>query len=231
VRTGFEPTGLPHASTFHERAFNHLATSTTMDGDPQKRDRSPSETMMRVLFLRLASLSGIGLLVLGVIHWVLVSGEGGCEQRQVFAEAISPDGAWVARFYQNVCGGGFGTTYVDDTVEVTRHDEAAHPVPTVGVVFEMKDYFYDQPKPMALRWPNAREIEVTIPNDAWAGTQQSNFDNLVISYRYVPDDPIERACLKQWRTVPTDEMVRRSSSATEKIKAFLVRCHAESGPR
>jgi hypothetical protein len=184
--------------------------------------------MMRVLMVGLLST---GLLLLGINYRLFAIGEGGCEQRQVFAEAVSPDGSWVARFYQNVCGGGFGTTYIDDTVEVARPNEAAHPVPTVGVVFEMQDHFYDQPKPMALRWLSAREIEVTIPNDAWAGTQQSTFGDLVISYRYTPDDPIERTCLKQWRTLPTEEMVRRSLSANENLKAFLARCHAESAHR
>ena len=166
------------------------------------------------------------------VSWVRLLGgtrdEGGCDRRQVFAEAGSPDGAWVARFYQNGCGGGFGTSYVDDTVEIARSDEAPQPVPVVGVVFEMSDSFYDKPKSMTLRWLNLRELKVTIPNDAWTGAQQTTFDNLLISYRYIPDDPIERACLKQWRSLSTDEMVRRSSSATENMEVFLARCRTES---
>jgi hypothetical protein len=38
----------------------------------------------------------------------------------------------IARFYQNVCGGGLGTTYVDDTVEIARPNETPHSVPAVG---------------------------------------------------------------------------------------------------
>ncbi len=182
--------------------------------------------MIRDLLLGLASFLGIVALVLGVVtYWVFAPSGRGCEQHQVFAEAVFLDGSWVARFYQNVCG-EFGT-YVDDTVEIARPNEAAPHVPTVGVVvFEMMD----QPGPMALRWLNARELEVTIPNDVWAGGQQSSFADLTISYRYIPDDPVERACLKQWRSVPIEEMVRRSSSATENGKAFLARCVAESVP-
>jgi hypothetical protein len=187
-----------------------------------------SESKCRILFLGLAIISSFGLLFIGVRYRVFASG---CEQRQVFAEAVSPDGLWIARFYENICGGGFGTTYVDETVEVTHPNEAAHPSPSVGVVFEMMHKFDDQPKPMALKWLSARDLEVTIPNDASAGIQRSTFADLVISYRYIADDPVERACLKQWRTLPTDEMVRRSSSATENMKAFLARCHAGSGPR
>jgi len=188
------------------------------------------EANRRVLFLGFVSLLCVGLLFLGVRYWVFAFGNAVCE-RQVFAEAVSPDGSWIARFYENVCGGGLGTTYVGETVEVARPDEDAHPLPTVGVVFEMEHKFDDQPKSRTLNWLSSREIEVTIPNDAWAGTQRSAFADLIISYKYVGDDPVERACLREWRTLPTDEMVRRSSSLTENMDAFLARCHADSGPR
>ena len=168
------------------------------------------------------------LVPLGVLFLWLTRTESGCEQRQVFAETPSPDSSWTARFYQNICGGGFGTTYVDDTVEIVRPNEAPHPLPTVGVVFEMEDPAYGQPRPMALKWLSERELEVTIPNNANAGTQQSTFADIAISYRYAPDDPIERACLKQWRALPTDETVRRNLSLTENMKAFLARCQGEA---
>jgi hypothetical protein len=184
--------------------------------------------MVRLLLLGLVYFSAIGLPLLGGFYLIFAPEEGGCEQRQVFAEAPSPDGSWTARFYQNVCGGGFGTTYVDDTVEIARPDETPHSVPTVGVVFEMKDPSCGKPRPMALKWLNARELEVTIPNDTWAGTQQSSFADLVISYRYTPDDPVERACLKQWRTLITDEIARRNLSPTENMKAFLSQCEVKS---
>lgn len=173
----------------------------------------------------------VPLLPFGIFYFLFTPrGESGCEQRRAFAEAPSPDGLWTARFYQNVCGGGFGTTYVDDTVEIARPNEAPHPLPTVGVAFEMHDPSYGQPRPMALKWLSARELEITIPNDASAGMQRSTFGDFAISYKYTPDDPVERACLKQWRAFPTDEMVRRSSSATENMQAFLAKCEAEIRP-
>jgi hypothetical protein len=184
--------------------------------------------------LGVACIVGVPLvLILGfpyTLPYILPPPKSGCDQRQVFAEAESPDGAWVARFYQNACGGGMGTGYVDDTVEITRPGEPPQPVPTTGVVFEMNDYFYDQPKPMTLRWLDDRRLEVTIPNDAWAGRQQETHENLAISYRYLNDDPIERACLKQWHLLPIDEQVRRSMSPKENIKIFLAQCHAERPP-
>jgi hypothetical protein len=193
--------------------------------------------MARPPFLRAAAILGLAilsapLLTLGIFYALFTNGgESRCEQRQVFAEAPSSDGSWTARFYLNVCGGGFGTTYVDDTVEIARPNEAPHPLPTIGVVFEMHDPSSGQPRPMALKWLGARELEITVPNDVAAGTQQSAFADLAVSYRYVPDDPIERACLKQWRTLPTDELLRRSQSSTENMKVFLTECRAKSSWR
>jgi hypothetical protein len=88
--------------------------------------------MVRLLAVGLAVVSAIGLPLLGGFYLVFAPGESGCEQRQVFAEAVSPDGLLIARFYQNVCGGGLGTTYVDDTVEIARPNETPHSVPAVG---------------------------------------------------------------------------------------------------
>jgi hypothetical protein len=136
-----------------------------------------SKANLGFFFPGLAVLICVVLLLFWSKHW-WSAGKVPCEQRQVFAEATSPDGSWIARFYQNVCGGGLAGTYIDDTVEITRPGEVGRPAPSDGVVFEMMDVFYDRPKPMGLKWLTAREIEVTIPNDAWAGTQQSSFADL-----------------------------------------------------
>jgi hypothetical protein len=161
----------------------------------------------------------------------MASGSPGCEQRKVLARATSPDGAWVATIYNNICSDGAFVTTIDDTVEITRPEEKASPVPSNGTVFGMDDRPFDIEKPLAVTWTGPRGLEVTIPNDAWAGKQASAFADVVISYKYVPDDPIERACLKQWRSLPTEEMVRRSLMPSENIKVFLATCHTEGGPK
>ena len=69
-----------------------------------------------------------------------------------------------------------------------------------------------------------------MPNDAWAGTQESSYADVTISYKYVPDDPVERSFLKQWQSLPSEEWARRSFSPTDNIKAFLAKCHAEGSP-
>jgi hypothetical protein len=154
----------------------------------------------------------------------------GCEQREVLGQAVSPDGAWVATVYYNVCAPGPLVTAVSDTVEIARPSEKPTPVPSPATVFGMDDHYEDS-KPISAAWIGPRNLEITIPNDAAAGKQDTTFADVTISYKYIPDDPAERVCLKQWRSLPTQERVRRSFSPTENIKAFLSRCKAESTAR
>ena len=155
----------------------------------------------------------------------------GCEQRKMLAQAPSPDGVWVAAIYNNICSDGAFVTTIDDTVEITPLDEQPSPVPSTGVVFGMDDFPSDTQKPLAVTWLGPRSLEVTIPNDASAGKQEFAYADVAITYKYVPDDPVERSCLKQWRSMPTEEMLRRNQSPTDNIRAFLLRCKAESGAR
>jgi len=88
-----------------------------------------------------------------------------CEQRQVLSQAISPDGAWVATLYNNICSDGAFVTTIGDTVEITRPNEPATPMPAAGsTVFGMADPPYGVPKPLAVRWTAQRSLEITIPN-------------------------------------------------------------------
>jgi hypothetical protein len=149
----------------------------------------------------------------------------------MLAQAPSPDGAWIAAIYNNICSDGGFVTTIDDTVEITRPGDQPSPMPSAGVVFGMDDRPYDTQKPLAVTWLDRRSLEVTIPNDASAGKQELSYADVIITYKYVPDDPVERACLKQWRFLPTQEQVRRSQLPTENIRAFLSTCKAEARPR
>jgi hypothetical protein len=155
----------------------------------------------------------------------------GCEQRKALSQATSPDGAWVATIFNNICNDGAFVTVISDSVEITRPDEQPAPIPRAGVVFGMDDHPFDVPKALSVKWITPRSLEITVPNDAWAGKQESSYADVTISYKYVPDDPVERSCLKQWQSLPSEESVRRSFSPTDNIKAFLAKCHAEGAPR
>jgi hypothetical protein len=185
-----------------------------------------------MIFTRAVSLLLGTAISIAVLAWIFLAPfrASNCEQRDVFSQATSPDGVWVATLYYNVCSDGAFVTTVTDTVEIKRPNDQSTPIPSAGTVFGMDDHPYGVPKTLAVRWTAPRHLEVTIPNDAWAGRQESAFADIAVSYKYDPDDPAERACLKEWRSLPTDEMVRRNFSPTEGIKAFLARCHAEGRP-
>lgn len=154
----------------------------------------------------------------------------GCEERKTLARATSSDGAWAATVYENVCSDGGFVTIASNTVEITPPNQKTSPFPSDDTMVFGTGGDPVQ-GPMALRWTGPKNLEITLPNDAWIGRQKSSFADLTISYKYVPDDPAERACLKQWRSLPSDEEVRRSLSPTENIRVFLAKCRAEGGSR
>jgi hypothetical protein len=152
----------------------------------------------------------------------------GCEQRNRLVQAASPDDAWVATFYYNVCSHGAFVTTVTDTVEITRPNEEAAWTPSAATVFGMDDLALGAEKPLAVTWTGLRNLEVTIPNDAWAGEQQTAYADVTITYKYLPDEPIERACLKQWRALLIEDLARRSPLANENMRTFVAKCKGEA---
>ncbi len=147
----------------------------------------------------------------------------------MLARATSPDAVWVATAYDSSwTDGGFVTTFTA-TVEITRPDEKTSPCPSDGTVFTMDAVPFHGP--MTVSWTGPRNLDVTIPNDAWIYRQEPAFADVAIAYKYVPDDPIERACWKKWRSLPSDQMLKRRSGpdAVENSKMFFVRCRAEAG--
>jgi len=179
--------------------------------------------------IALGPVAAIALAAVLLAYVELRAPRPGCEIRTILSQSEAPDHAWVATIWNSVCSDGWFVTTIDDTVEIRTPNEPAAPVPT-GVVFGMDDHPFGVQKTLAVRWIAPRSLEITIPNDAWAGVQKSTFGDVTITYKYVPDDPVERACLRVWRSLPTEEMVRRSQSPTDNIKAFVAKCHAEGGP-
>jgi hypothetical protein len=173
-----------------------------------------------------------GLVVSILIYAMLMQFQApGCEVRKELARAASPDGKWVASVYDSSwTDGGFVTTFTD-TVEITRPDEKVSPCPSAGTVFAMDGV--DADDPIVVTWTGPRNLEVTIPNKAEVDTQKTAFSDVRISYKYVPDDPVERACWAKWRALPSEEWIRLTMGpdAVEKSNMFFARCRAEAGTR
>jgi hypothetical protein len=147
-----------------------------------------------------------------------------CELHEALSRATSPDGAWVAIFFDNVCAAGW-VTNAFSSVEIMRPDETNSRDPSIArTVFEMDD-FADR-KIAAVTWTGSRTLQVTIPNDAWVDAQETAFGDVTISYKYVPDDPAERMCLIRMRSLSIEQMQKLGPR-----DAYIARCRAEGTPK
>jgi hypothetical protein len=64
----------------------------------------------------------------------------------------------------------------------------------------------------------------------WPVGRSRHFVDIAISYRYVPDDSVERECRKEWYSMPAAEAVRRMQSPNDGLTAFVARCRTERDP-
>jgi hypothetical protein len=174
-----------------------------------------------VLLLTPAVLFAAGILA----WWSLTFRPPNCEQREPLSQVASPDGAWVATLYDNICSDGGWVTVLFVTAEITRPNEPAAPMPAKdNTVFGMDRNWPGVPEPLTLTWTAPRSLEITLPNDARTATQKQALGDIAISYKYVPDDPVERTCLKKWYSLPFDEHRRYDR------KDFVATCRAEGEP-
>jgi hypothetical protein len=174
-------------------------------------------------FVRLA---GLGFPALMLWMFFTQAASPGCEQRKELASATSPDGAWVASITDNVCSDGlFVTTYTDE-VELRRPDEPMEPEPSPRAVFAL-DNVHSKRDVLAVTWLEPRSLEISIPNEAWIGVQQTTYRDVRITYKYVPDDPVQRACLGHWRSLVQERVALSQDRAA--IDAFFAKCRAAGG--
>jgi hypothetical protein len=207
------------------------------DAMPAPEPRPKPTYADRARDLAWACLGGLGAAVASVAASALIlfviiyptSQPPGCDERKILTRAISVGGAWAATLFENICSDGGFVTYASNTVEIARPDAKMSPMPSDATAFAMESDA-DQ-RPLALAWTGPRRLEITLPNEVRVGLNRSSFADATVIYKYVPDDPVERACLKQWRALPGDEIVRRSLSASENLTVFLAKCHAAAGPK
>jgi hypothetical protein len=150
----------------------------------------------------------------------------GCEPRQTHAEATSTDGAWTATSYTDTCVEGPFTTVVYDSVEIRGAHEPVPPTPKKAVF--AKDS-HPSELPLAVSWIAPRILEITLPNLSSIGKQQTQFADVDIVYKYVPDDPVDRVCTKRWRTLMRDS--RHLERPTPDRDTFFAACRGAPDAR
>jgi hypothetical protein len=120
-----------------------------------------------------------------------------CEQRQLLSEAIAPTKTQVAFLYSNVCAAGLVTS-ASVTAEIRSFGAKPEGSPGDSVVFGMEDFGPISRQALQLHWQNATTLQITVPNEAFIGTQLTSFKGVSIRYVYVPDEPVIRDCLHKW---------------------------------
>jgi hypothetical protein len=101
----------------------------------------------------------------------LAQAKAGC-QSETISVLMSPDDAWVALVQESTCSDGYFVTTIADTVRLARRD-------TTDAV-EL----------------SSRELQITIPNKSLIGLRKSGYQEVHVTVKYEPDDPVER---QHWR--------------------------------
>jgi hypothetical protein len=84
-----------------------------------------------------------------------------CE-RLSSATAISPDGIWIASAHADSCGGGFGSGYTSNTVDVRRSNNSGELMTVLSPEGQW------EPTQLAqLRWLDNTKLEIQVPNRTW----------------------------------------------------------------
>ena len=178
-----------------------------------------------VWLLVVAGLIGIATSQVARVTWELValafdrSGPSGCEPREIKSEVSSPDGAWIATAYSDVCIAGPWTTVYSDSVEIRRPQDPPPRLPGNSVFGKQHDV---NDPPLAVTWIAPRILEIKLPNLSSIGKQQAEFADVAIVYRYVPDDPVDRICSKRWSAVMSD--IRMLDRPRPDRDAFFAAC-------
>ena len=116
-----------------------------------------------------------------------------CE-RLSSATITSPDGAWIASAHANACGGGFGTGYTSNTVDLRRSNDSGEPMTVLAPEGQW------EPTQLAqLRWLDSTRLEIQVPNRTWLPLYVASFQGVNIEVRYDHDNPADRGSWLSWR--------------------------------
>lgn len=116
-----------------------------------------------------------------------------CE-RLSSAASTSPDGTWVASAHADGCGGGFGTGYISNTVDLRRSNDSGEPMTVLAPEGQWEPTTLAQ-----LRWIDSTRLEIHVPNRTWLPLYVASFQGVDVEVRYDHDNPADRASWLSWR--------------------------------
>ena len=116
----------------------------------------------------------------------------GCEPIASLTRA-SPNGQWLAIAHSDACGGGFGTGYTDNRVDLRRADSDE------SLTVLVPEGQWQPTELVALNWISTDRLRITVPNRTTANLWVAMYHGINIDVRYDHDDPPDRAKWMAWR--------------------------------
>jgi hypothetical protein len=126
--------------------------------------------------------------------------EAGCD-RQTLSLLASPDDAWTALIYQDLCSHGPAfTTVILDRVQLVRRGEESREDSDVLVV---EDGGHPENRPLT-QWLSPQKLQITIPNRSVVGLRKSSYEGVAVVVKFNPENPAERDRFLKERGLPPD---------------------------
>jgi hypothetical protein len=100
-----------------------------------------------------------------------------CE-RLSSAASTSPDGTWVASAHADGRGGGFGTGYTSNTVDLRRSNDSREPMTVLAPEGQWEPTTLTQ-----LRWIDSTRLEIQVSNRTWLPLYPASFQGVDIEVR------------------------------------------------
>jgi hypothetical protein len=126
--------------------------------------------------------------------------ERGCD-RTIISSAFSPDHAWSALVYRDVCSHGSAmTTVILEKVRLVRHGEDQNRDEDV-LVLDQPSNPAGHPAP---EWLTSRVMQITIPNNSIITLKKNKYIDVEVKIKFDPDDPSQRREFLKKFNLPQD---------------------------
>lgn len=123
-----------------------------------------------------------------------------CE-RKIISKLLSPDDTWTAVVEEDLCSHGPAfTTVILDRVRLVRRGEKAKDDSEV-LVTEEGGRWENRPQ---TEWLSPRNLQITLPNKIFLNLKKPNYNDIEISIKFNPNDPLERKRFLEERGLPPD---------------------------
>lgn len=136
----------------------------------------------------LDSISGIFICLLVLLHFPPWEARkhAGCT-REELSHVQSPDGAWIAAVYLEICSDGAFTTTATDNVQIASTNDRERKAD----IFAEDEDGYPEDRP-DITWVSSDQLRITVPHWSTIGLHPQPFGPVGVELIIKPDDPAVR---------------------------------------